>query len=78
MAELEIEDHKVTQAEHDFYRAFVTILEHLKNRAINAELEVLKLRRELDVQREQSDYNFQRLLDEHEKRVACTDRPVHQ
>lgn len=48
MAELEIETHKVAQAEHEFYRAFVVILEHLKNRAINAELEVAALRKERD------------------------------
>lgn len=53
---LEIEDHKVTDSEHEFYKAFVTILTHLKNRAINAELEVLTLRKELEVRREQVEY----------------------
>ena len=46
---LEFEDHQVTKAEHEFYRAFVVILEHLKNRALKAEAEVRALRKELEV-----------------------------
>ena len=53
---LEFEDHEVTKAEHDFYRAFVTILEHLKNRALKAEAEVRSLRRELETRREQVEF----------------------
>jgi len=56
MAEVEIETHEVTDSEHEFYRAFVVILTHLKDRAINAEEEVLRLRKELDVRREQVEY----------------------
>ena len=56
MAELESETHKVTDAEHEFYKAFVTILTHLKNRALNAEDEVRRLRAELDVKRDQIEY----------------------
>ena len=54
--DLECEDHNITQAEHDFYRAFATILEHLKNRALKAEAEVMQLRSELAVRREQVEY----------------------
>lgn len=53
---LEFEDHKVTEREHEFYKAFVTILEHLKNRALKAETEVRQLRHELTVRREQVEY----------------------
>ena len=53
---LEFEDHDVSAAEHEFYRAFVVILEHLKNRALKAEAEVRNLRKELDVRREQVEY----------------------
>lgn len=53
---LEFEDHEVTKAEHEFYRAFVIVLEHLKNRALKAEAEVRSLRKELDVRREQVEY----------------------
>jgi hypothetical protein len=56
MSGLEGEDHTVTQAEHEFYKAFVTVLEHLKNRALRAEAEVRRLRHELDVRREQVEY----------------------
>ena len=56
MAELEIDDHKITAAEHEFYRSFVVILEHLKNRAINAELEVKRMRRELNALRDMVEY----------------------
>ena len=45
---IEMETHKIAKAEHEFYRAFVVVLEHLKNRAINAELEVIALRKERD------------------------------
>jgi hypothetical protein len=47
-ARVEIEDHPITKAEHEFYASFARILEHLKNRALAAELEVLRLRRELE------------------------------
>jgi hypothetical protein len=53
---LEFEDHIVTDAEHEFYRAFVVILQHLKNRALKAEAEVRALRKELDVRRDQVEY----------------------
>ena len=61
---LELEDHPVTQAEHEFYRAFAVILEHLKNRAMKAEAEVRVLRKELDVRREQVEYMSGRELAE--------------
>jgi hypothetical protein len=53
VAGLEFEDHIVTDAEHEFYKSFVVILEHLKNRALKAEAEVRQLRKELDFRREQ-------------------------
>lgn len=53
---LEFEDHEVTKEEHEFYRSFVVILEHLKNRALKAEAEVRQLRRELEVRREQVEH----------------------
>lgn len=53
---LEFEDHEVTQAEREFYKAFVTVLEHLKNRALKAEAEVRALRKELVMRREQVEY----------------------
>jgi hypothetical protein len=53
---LECEDHAATNAEHEFYRAFVVILEHLKNRALKAEVEVMQLRRELEVRRNQAEH----------------------
>jgi hypothetical protein len=52
---VEIEDHPVTKAEHEFYASFARILEHLKKRALRAELEVIRLREELacrDAQRD--------------------------
>ena len=52
----EIATHTVTDSEHQFYAAFVTVLTHLKNRALNAEAEVLRLRKELDHRREQVEY----------------------
>lgn len=56
MPELEIDTHRVAQAEHEFFRAFAVVLEHLKNRAINAEVEVLKLRRERDALSERVEF----------------------
>lgn len=56
MTGLEFEDHEVTKAEHEFYRAFGVILEHLKNRALKAEAEVRTLRQELIARREQVEY----------------------
>lgn len=53
---LEFEDHEITKEEREFYRAFVTILEHLKNRALKAEAEVRQLRQELEVRREQVEH----------------------
>lgn len=50
-------DETFTEAESDFYKAFVTILEHLKNRAVKAETEIRHLQRELEVRREQIEYN---------------------
>lgn len=66
-AELECDDHKITQGEHEFFRSFAVILEHLKNRALKAEAEVRRLRaelnnrnvaliRELETRREQVEY----------------------
>lgn len=49
-------DHIVTDAEHEFYKAFVTILEYLKKRATRAEAEVELLQKELIVRREQIEY----------------------
>lgn len=60
---LEIEDHPVTKAEHEFYRAFVTILTHLQRRALNAELQVVQQRDELAVRREQVEYLSSELAD---------------
>ena len=54
--ELECETHNMSEDEHEFYRAFVVILEHLKNRALKAEAEVIQLRLELKVRREQVEY----------------------
>lgn len=49
-------DLTVTEAEHEFLKAFVTILEHLKNRAIRAEREVKDLQRELTALRDKVEY----------------------
>ncbi len=55
-AELECETHTVHEAEHKFYKAFVTILTHLQDRAFKAEAEVMRQRTELEVRREQVEY----------------------
>ena len=49
-------DLTVTEAEHEFLKAFVTILEHLKNRATKAEREVVALQKELAAYREREEY----------------------
>lgn len=49
-------DLTVTEAEHQFLKAFVTILEHLKNRATKAERENVNLRQELTALREKVEY----------------------
>lgn len=46
-----------TEAEREFYEAFVRILTHLQNRAIKAEREVEHLRKELATKREQVEYS---------------------
>ncbi len=51
-----MDDEKFTEAERDFYKAFVTILEHLSKRAFKAEAEVRRLNKELAVRREQVEY----------------------
>ena len=56
MAEVESEDHKVTAAEREFWKALTVVLSHLKDRALNAEEEVAKLRKELNVLREREEY----------------------
>lgn len=57
MAEVELEDHKVTEAEREFWRSLSVVLDHLAKRAVNAEAEVLKLRRELNVMRERIEFH---------------------
>lgn len=42
-----------TEAEREFYEAFVRILTHLQNRCVRAEKEVANLRMELDAKRDQ-------------------------
>lgn len=47
---------KMDEAEREFLEAFVKILHHLHTRATKAEAEVLRLREELSVRREQVEY----------------------
>lgn len=61
---LECETHNITDAEHEFYKAFVTILTHLKNRALAAEAECMAMRRELDIRRQQVERMNMQLLDQ--------------
>jgi hypothetical protein len=51
-----IGDLTVTEAEHEFLKAFVVILEHLKNRATKAERENVNLLQELTALREKVEY----------------------
>jgi hypothetical protein len=53
----------VTEQEVEFLKAFVTILEHLKRRAIKAEREVESLRQELTALRERVEFNGLMALD---------------
>jgi hypothetical protein len=45
-----------TEAEREFFTAFVTILTHLQNRLIKAEAELKHLQHELTVRREQVEF----------------------
>jgi hypothetical protein len=56
MAEIELEYHQVTEAEREFWRSLAVVLDHLSKRAINAEAEVLKLRRECNALRERVEF----------------------
>ena len=56
MAEIELADHKVTEAEREFWHSLMVVLEHLSKRAVNAEGEVIKLRREMTALREQIEF----------------------
>ena len=47
---------KVTEAEREFYKAFVTILDHLHKRAAAAEAQVRHLQHELEKRREQVEF----------------------
>ncbi len=51
-----MDDLTFTEAEREFYTAFIRILEHLKNRAISAEREVRNLRQELTALRDKVEY----------------------
>ena len=46
----------MTAAEREFWKALTVVLSHLKDRALNAEEEVAKLRKELNVLREREEY----------------------
>jgi len=49
MTELEGEDHKVTEPEREFWRSLCVVVQHLSDRALKAEAEVRRLRKELSV-----------------------------
>jgi hypothetical protein len=53
---LESEDHAVTDEEREFWKALSVVMQHLHTRALNAEEEVYRLRKELDVKRDQIEY----------------------
>ena len=56
MAELEGEDHKVTEAEREFWKSLCVVVQHLSDRALKAEAEVRRLRKELRVREDQVEY----------------------